>query len=76
MVVRAGFGIGYDRLYNNVYENIRFNAPHFVDSVEGVGEGSAAVPESQTADLCAEPICWESRLFRPPVPCPVTSTRT
>jgi hypothetical protein len=33
--VRGGFGIGYDRLYNNVYENIRFNSPHFSDNIIG-----------------------------------------
>src|ERR1700733_9494531 len=29
LVVRAGFGINYDRMYNNVFENIRFNPPYF-----------------------------------------------
>ena len=33
--VRGGFGLGYDRLYNNVYENIRFNTPHFSDNSIG-----------------------------------------
>jgi hypothetical protein len=27
--IRGGFGINYDRLYNNVFENIRFNPPQF-----------------------------------------------
>ncbi len=30
-VVRGGFGIFYDRLYNNVFENIRFNPPFYAD---------------------------------------------
>jgi hypothetical protein len=46
LAVRGGFGIGYDRLYNNVYENIRFNGPHFVDNTAGFGEGAAAIPFS------------------------------
>jgi hypothetical protein len=29
LVVRGGFGINYDRLYNNVFENLRFNPPFF-----------------------------------------------
>ena len=29
LVMRGGFGIAYDRLYNNVFENIRFNPPFF-----------------------------------------------
>jgi len=29
LVVRTGFGINYDRMYNNVFENIRFNPPYF-----------------------------------------------
>jgi hypothetical protein len=44
-VVRGGFGIGYDRLYNNVYENIRFNAPFFVDNTQGLGNGQGPIGE-------------------------------
>jgi len=35
IVVRSGFGMFYDRLYNNVFENIRFNPPFYAD--ENVG---------------------------------------
>ena len=35
LAIRGGYGIGFDRLYNNVYENIRFNAPHFADNLLG-----------------------------------------
>jgi hypothetical protein len=48
LVVRGGFGVGYDRLYNNVYENIRFNGPHFVDNTLGYGAGASGVPFSTT----------------------------
>jgi len=38
LVMRAGAGIMYDRIYNNVFENIRFNPPYFSDNqVFGVG---------------------------------------
>jgi Carboxypeptidase regulatory-like domain/TonB dependent receptor len=43
IALRGGFGIGFDRLYNNVYENIRFNSPHFADNTIGVGAGSSVV---------------------------------
>lgn len=48
--IRGGFGIGYDRLYNNVYENIRFNPPHFADNafgyfVNGVTAGALEQPD-------------------------------
>jgi hypothetical protein len=47
-VMRGGFGIGFDRLYNNVYENIRFNAPHFADNNFGaLDNGVAAAPAYQ-----------------------------
>lgn len=36
MVVRAGFGIMYDRIYNNLFENIRFNPPYYSDNQIGV----------------------------------------
>ena len=37
-VVRAGAGLMYDRIYNNVFENIRFNPPFFSDNdIFGVG---------------------------------------
>ena len=43
LVVRGGFGIMYDRIYNNVFENIRFNPPFFSDNVFG-GVGPIATP--------------------------------
>lgn len=36
MVVRGAFGTFYDRLYNNVFENIRFNAPFYADNTAGI----------------------------------------
>ncbi|HTR26295.1 MAG TPA: carboxypeptidase regulatory-like domain-containing protein [Terriglobales bacterium] len=32
LVVRGGFGVAYDRIFNNVFENIRFNPPYFSDN--------------------------------------------
>jgi outer membrane receptor protein involved in Fe transport len=40
VVVRGGFGIMYDRIYNNIFENIRFNPPFFADVSTGLFGGS------------------------------------
>jgi hypothetical protein len=36
LVLRAGWGAFYDRIYNNVFENIRFNSPFFADELTGI----------------------------------------
>lgn len=35
VVLRSGFGMFYDRIYNNVFENIRFNPPYYCNCVFG-----------------------------------------
>jgi len=55
LVLRGGFGMGYDRLYNNVYENIRFNAPHFVDNTTGGAYGSAPISNTLRGNLVSSP---------------------
>jgi hypothetical protein len=35
MAIRGGLGISFDRLYNNAYENIRFNSPRYSDNTIG-----------------------------------------
>ena len=62
LVFRGGFGIGYDRLYNNVYENIRFNAPHFVDNATGAGIGSAPILNPLRAGLVTSPFTGNNLL--------------
>jgi hypothetical protein len=39
LVIRGGFGTFYDRIYNNIFENIRFNAPYYADELTGIGSG-------------------------------------
>jgi hypothetical protein len=39
LVLRAGWGAFYDRMYNNIFENIRFNAPYYADEITGIGSG-------------------------------------
>jgi hypothetical protein len=55
LVIRGGFGVGFDRLYNNVYENIRFNGPHFVDNATGFGAGSAGILPALATQLIHVP---------------------
>ena len=45
-VVRAGAGVMYDRIYNNLFENIRFNPPYFSDNQIGGGANGVAVSPS------------------------------
>ncbi len=50
MVVRGGFGINYDRMYNNTFENIRFNPPLFALGLKAstlFGFPGITVPETQ-----------------------------
>ncbi|HTW82429.1 MAG TPA: TonB-dependent receptor [Terracidiphilus sp.] len=42
LAIRGGYSIGYDRLYNNVYENIRFNYPKYSDNAIGYGTSVVA----------------------------------
>jgi Carboxypeptidase regulatory-like domain len=49
LVARAGFGIMYDRIYNNAFENIRFNPPFYSDNqigtvINGVPVGPVSTP--------------------------------
>ena len=55
LVLRGGFGLGFDRLYNNVYENIRFNGPHFVDNAYGFGEGAPGILPALAAQVVQVP---------------------
>jgi hypothetical protein len=53
-VVRGGYGISYDRMYNNIFENIRFNPPLFAFSEigtfgNGLPVGALSTPGVYTA---------------------------
>lgn len=53
IVMRAGAGIMYDRIYNNIFENIRFNPPFYSDNqtgfvINGVPVGALATPGMYT----------------------------
>jgi hypothetical protein len=59
--VHAGFGINYDRIYNNLFENIRFNPPFFADGLLGPFSGNATViTPAQTTALVTYPFTGTS----------------
>ena len=62
MVVRAGFGITYDRMYNNIFENARFNPPYFAIANLGwyAGKPGSLDPET-TAALWQAPFTGTSQ---------------
>ncbi len=65
VVLRSGFGMFYDRIYNNIFENIRFNPPGFCDCIAGVlfsGVGAGAL---ETQGLFSVPFTANGRLVDP-----------
>jgi hypothetical protein len=54
-VVRAGAGLMYDRIYNNTYENIRFNPPFFSDNQIGSAKNGVAVGAVSSPGLFTYP---------------------
>jgi hypothetical protein len=60
LAIRGGFGIGYDRLYNNVYENIRFNSPRFSDNSIGIGASNVVAGALEQPSLLNIPFTANS----------------
>ena len=55
LVLRAGFGMFYDRIYNNIFENIRFNAPLFADEVSGIFRNNVPMGPLKQPGLMDDP---------------------
>ena len=60
LILRGGAGIMYDRIYNNVFENIRFNPPFFADNqigpaYNGVPVGALSTPGLYTVPFASTP---------------------
>ncbi len=68
-VLRGGAGIYYDRIYNNVFENIRFNPPFFDVATLGFLLGLPAVGNFATPGLYAVPFT-KTQTFVPFAPVP------
>jgi len=62
LALRGGFGIGFDRLYNNVYENLRFNTPRYSDNSIGAAIGSAPAGALLTPGLYQVPFTGNGML--------------
>jgi hypothetical protein len=63
LVVRGGFGINYDRIYNNVFENIRFNPPYYAIGLLGSIAEEATITPQQTATLVTYPFAGTTTFF-------------
>lgn len=78
LVVRGGGAISYDRIWNNLFENIRFNAPFFAFATVGAFGGGAGVPSGpiSTPGLYGVPFTEaNTALFNNPLFNPVPSPR-
>jgi len=67
LVVRGGFGVNYDRIYNNIFENIRFNPPFF--AVGELGELAVGTPVTNlvAASLVTYPFTGTSSFLNYPL---------
>jgi hypothetical protein len=68
-VVRAGWGAFYDRIYNNVFENIRFNPPYYADEVAGLLRTQSPAGPLHQPGLLSDPFTGNA-LFISPVTFP------
>jgi Carboxypeptidase regulatory-like domain/TonB dependent receptor len=69
LVLRGGGGIFYDRIYNNVFENIRFNPPFFDVATLGALVTGVPVGNFATPGLYAVPFT-NTKTFLPFAPVP------
>jgi len=65
LVLRAGAGVMYDRIYNNVFENIRFNPPYFSDNQIGTVINGIPVGALSTPGIYTYPFTSVSMYFNP-----------
>ncbi|MGB8784586.1 MAG: TonB-dependent receptor [Terriglobales bacterium] len=67
-VVRGGFGINYDRMYNNIFENIRFNPPFFAAAELGAfSPGGVPITNALASGLVTNPFQGRSTFFGLPL---------
>jgi Carboxypeptidase regulatory-like domain/TonB dependent receptor len=68
VVLRGGFGINYDRMFNNIFENIRFNPPFFATGELGhFLTGGAPITNTEAATLVSYPFQGRSIFFGQPL---------
>ncbi len=78
LVIRGGGGIAYDRMYNNIFENIRFNPPFFCFCnfgafINGVPGGAESTQGVYTVPFTSQGLFNSTTLF--PKGPPKTSPR-
>ena len=67
LVLRAGWGAFYDRMYNNIFENIRFNPPYFADELGGLIVGGAPMGPLKNFGLLTVPFTSNSLFLSPAI---------
>jgi hypothetical protein len=65
IVVRGGAGVYYDRMYNNIFENIRFNAPYYADETAGVFASGAPLGPLKNPTLLTIPFTSTAEFINP-----------
>ena len=65
IVIRGGAGTYYDRIYNNIFENIRFNAPFFADETAGLFQGGAPLGPIKQPTLLTVPFVSNAEFVNP-----------
>jgi len=73
VILRGGAGVMYDRIYNNVFENIRFNPPYYSDNqigtvINGVPVGALSTPGLYTVPFTSTPAFASGGLAPKPNP--------
>jgi hypothetical protein len=68
VVLRGGAGIAYDRMYDNIFENIRFNPPYFCFCgfgflINGVAAGGNETPGIYTVPFTSQGLFNSTTLF-------------
>lgn len=64
-VVRGGFGIAYDRMYNNIFENMRFNPPFYEVSTFGAFPNGVPGSLQETPGIYTVPFTGFSQFNNP-----------
>src|SRR5262249_12036467 len=74
LVLRAGAGIMYDRIYNNTFENIRFNPPFFSDNQIGSAKNGVPVGAVSSPGLFSYPFTTRAQ-YNAPGSVPIANPR-